>query len=235
MSADPCKTHFLAYDAARCRPEGDVWKFTAVCAVDAEHGRSVQVNEGVDRSAVIYTTCRCSPHEQTAALGLSMSDARRDDHADDKATLERWPWPAPLNDAALHGIAGAFVRTIGPHSEADPVALLVQFLAAFGCMIGSSAGVRIEGTRHPGANLAAVDRADRDARKGTAAGRVNEVMDLADPDWRREHVRAGLASGEGVVWHVRDPITKRRKAKAKEVLRRTWTRTATWSKRKTPA
>jgi 5S rRNA maturation endonuclease (ribonuclease M5) len=39
------------------------------------------------------------------------------------------PWPAPLHDDAFHGLAGQFVRTIGPHSEADPAALLVQFLA----------------------------------------------------------------------------------------------------------
>ena len=30
------------------------------------------------------------------------------------------PWPAPLHDDAFHGIAGDFVRTIEPHSEADP-------------------------------------------------------------------------------------------------------------------
>jgi hypothetical protein len=42
------------------------------------------------------------------------------------------PWPDPPDGAAYHGLAGDVVRAIGPHSEADPVALLVQLLVAFG-------------------------------------------------------------------------------------------------------
>jgi hypothetical protein len=36
-------------------------------------------------------------------------------------------WPAPIDDAALHGPAGEFVLRTEPHSEAHPVALLTQF------------------------------------------------------------------------------------------------------------
>ena len=45
-------------------------------------------------------------------------------------------WPDPLAPEALHGPAGEFVRLVGPHTEADPVALLGQFLAGVGCCIG---------------------------------------------------------------------------------------------------
>ena len=41
-------------------------------------------------------------------------------------------WPDPLDAVAYHGLAGELVRTIEPHSEADPVALLAQFLVAVG-------------------------------------------------------------------------------------------------------
>ena len=41
------------------------------------------------------------------------------------------PWPMPLGNDAYHGLAGEFVRLIEPQTEADAVALLVQFL----CMI----------------------------------------------------------------------------------------------------
>jgi hypothetical protein len=45
----------------------------------------------------------------------------------------RWP---TLDPAALHGIAGKMVETLGPHTEADPVALLLTFLAAAGNILG---------------------------------------------------------------------------------------------------
>src|SRR5271154_116224 len=35
-----------------------------------------------------------------------------------------------LPTAALHGLAGAVVRTIAPHTEAHPAAILLQLLAA---------------------------------------------------------------------------------------------------------
>jgi hypothetical protein len=38
--------------------------------------------------------------------------------------------PPTLDDPALYGLAGRIVRSLAPHSEADPVALLLQFLAA---------------------------------------------------------------------------------------------------------
>src|SRR5262245_51970520 len=45
-------------------------------------------------------------------------------------------WPDSLDTAAYHGLAGNIVRTIEPASEADPAALLVQTLVAFGNAIG---------------------------------------------------------------------------------------------------
>jgi hypothetical protein len=45
------------------------------------------------------------------------------------------PWPK-LNDAAYHGLPGKIVKTIEPHSESDPVAILVQFLVMVGNAIG---------------------------------------------------------------------------------------------------
>ncbi len=47
------------------------------------------------------------------------------------------PWPGPLATEALRGLAGEIVRVIEPHSEADPAALLIQFLTAFGNAVGS--------------------------------------------------------------------------------------------------
>jgi hypothetical protein len=131
---------------------------------------------------------------------------------------EPGPWPRPLHGAAFYGLPGRFVRTVAPHSEADPAALLVQFLAVFGCAAGAAAGWKVDGAFHPARLWPLLVGDTSRGRKGTAAGRVREVIELAEPGWWREHVRAGLASGEGVVWHVRDPSRKRRKPRKGETV-----------------
>ncbi len=42
-----------------------------------------------------------------------------------RSPLKPWerPWPA-MDQEAYHGLAGDVVRTIEPHTEADPVAIL---------------------------------------------------------------------------------------------------------------
>jgi hypothetical protein len=57
-------------------------------------------------------------------------------------------YPNPLKEAAYHGLAGEIVRRIEPHTEADPAALLFQFLTAFGNLIGHDHYIVADGTRH---------------------------------------------------------------------------------------
>ena len=47
-------------------------------------------------------------------------------------------WPT-MDDAAYYGVVGDIIRTIAPHTEADPVAILVQTLVFFGNLIGNTA------------------------------------------------------------------------------------------------
>lgn len=55
-------------------------------------------------------------------------------------------WPAPLGEDAFHGLPGRVVSVISPHSEADPAALLVQFLIAFGNVVGRGPHYLVEAT-----------------------------------------------------------------------------------------
>ena len=48
-------------------------------------------------------------------------------------------WPAPPRAAAFTGLAGEITRAIEPHSESDPLAILVQLLVCFGSAIGRGA------------------------------------------------------------------------------------------------
>jgi hypothetical protein len=116
-------------------------------------------------------------------------------------------WPV-MDEAAYHGLAGDFVRTVLPHTEADAAGLLMQFLVAFGSVIGNSPYYLVESDKHH-ANiyLVLVGESSR-GRKGTGAGRVREASRTADETWAGERNVSGLSSGEGLISHVRDEVRK---------------------------
>jgi hypothetical protein len=109
----------------------------------------------------------------------------------------------------LHGLAGEVVRTIGPETEADPVGVLAHFLVMFGSCIGRTPHVGVGGGLHT-ANLYAVTvGASSTSRKGTAANDTKPLFSPVDAEWTRDRIQAGLSSGEGVIWAVRDAVQKR--------------------------
>ena len=137
--------------------------------------------------------------------------------ADDAPLLVR-QWPAALSDAALIGLSGDVLDVIGPETESDPDALLLQFLVAFGNCVGRGPYMQVEGDRH-GLNLFAVMVGQSSkARKGTSWGRVRQLFDLADPEWSERIRPGGLSSGEGLAWAIRDPVTKQEPVKERGVI-----------------
>jgi hypothetical protein len=118
------------------------------------------------------------------------------------------PWPDPPGAEAFHGLAGDFVRVIEPASEADPAALLVQTLVAFGNVIGRSAHFNVEADRHHGNEFVVLVGGTSEARKGTSWGRVARLYREAEEEWAAERVQSGLSSGEGLIWAVRDAVTR---------------------------
>lgn len=118
-------------------------------------------------------------------------------------------WPSPPHEAAYLGLAGEFVRLVEPISEADPIALLVQFLAAFGSCIGRSAHFTAEQTQHFMNIFAVIVGQTSKARKGSSWSHVQRVFEACDLTWGTNCVKGGLSSGEGVIWNVRDPIYKK--------------------------
>lgn len=118
-------------------------------------------------------------------------------------------WPEPPAGAAHHGLAGEFVHLVSPHSEADPVALLVQLLVGFGSLIGRGPHFRAEADKHY-TNLYAVLVGETSrGRKGTAWGHVRARLRFVDADWGAQRIQDGLSSGEGLISAVRDPSYKR--------------------------
>jgi len=111
-------------------------------------------------------------------------------------------WPS-LNGAARYGLSGEIVAAIEPHTESDPVAILIQTLTAFGAHVGRGRYFAVEGDRHYGNLFAVLTGASAKARKGTSWGRVKQVFSGLQV-WCR--TPSGLSSGEGLKWAVRDPV-----------------------------
>lgn len=112
-------------------------------------------------------------------------------------------WPDEIDPFAYHGLAGEVVRLISPQTEADPVALLVNFLVAFGNAANRGAYFIADGARHYLNENAALVGPTSKGRKGTSWNQIATLMRAIDPAWA-ENVASGLVSGEGVIYHVRD-------------------------------
>lgn len=124
-------------------------------------------------------------------------------------------WPKPVDDAALLGLAGDFVRLVGPHSEADPMALLSQLLVTFGNMIGRHAHFIAESDQHYTNLYVVLVGSTAKGRKGSSWGHISRIAGELDPTWRANCVGHGLSSGEGLIWQVRDAIYKKQPVKQK--------------------
>jgi hypothetical protein len=123
--------------------------------------------------------------------------------------------PPSLSEAALFGLPGEFVRVVGPHSEADPAALLIQFLVAFGNCAGRATWFPVEADRHHLNLNALLVGTTSKGRKGTSWGHVRSLFARVDSYWAPGCLRSGLSSGEGLIWEVRDPIAKQEPIKEK--------------------
>ena len=110
-------------------------------------------------------------------------------------------WPT-LNPAALYGLPGQIVRTIAPHSEADPVAILLHTLVSLGALIGAGPHARVEHDAHPARlNVVCVGKTGK-GRKGLSWSTPRAVVRAVDPALA---IASGLSTGEGLIYHVRDP------------------------------
>ena len=135
-------------------------------------------------------------------------------HSNPKSTAQSHPRDAKesswltMDGAAYHGVVGEIIRTIAPHTEADPVAILVQVLVFFGNLVGNTAHYRVEADRHHTNLFAVLVGISAKGRKGVSGGRAKSVMKAADERWIDERMKGGLSSGEGLINEVRDDVKK---------------------------
>jgi len=114
---------------------------------------------------------------------------------------DRWP---TLNKAALYGLAGEIVQLFEPHTEADPVGLLVSFLSEAGAMVGRAPHLILDGGYHPLLFWPVTVGSTSKSRKGTSDRRIKHFAAMSDPAWTRGEYKGTLSSGEGLAFAVRD-------------------------------
>ena len=120
-------------------------------------------------------------------------------------------WPT-LDGAALYGLAGLVVRAIAPHTEADPAAILLQLLAAFGNILGSGPHCMVESTRHSLNLFVVLVGESSKARKGTSWRYICRLFSEVDEDWVARRVTTARLTAGGLIHALRDqePATDRR-------------------------
>jgi hypothetical protein len=109
--------------------------------------------------------------------------------------------PKSMAQAARHRVVGEILEIIEPETEADPNALIVQLLVAFGSAVGRNPYFVVDGGCHHTNEFALIVGDTAKARKGTSWGYIRRILTGCDSTWS---VRSGLASGEGLIYHVRD-------------------------------
>jgi hypothetical protein len=119
--------------------------------------------------------------------------------------IDRWPRIAP---EAYHGIAGEFVRAVDPHTEGDPVGVLVQFLVMMGNVLGRQAYYRVGGDLHYLNEFVALVGRTATGRKGSSCSPVKMAGQSLDGEWAKTRIGSGMVSGEGLIYHVRDATYK---------------------------
>jgi hypothetical protein len=124
-------------------------------------------------------------------------------------------YPTPglqLAEAALYGPAGNVVRTLAPHSEAHPAAILLQLLAAFGNLVGPGPHCMVDATRHALNLFVVLVGESSKARKGTSLNQIMRLFSEVDHPWLDARITTARLNANGLVYALRDqqPPTDRR-------------------------
>lgn len=209
------KRRIMSHDTAKMQNDG-WWHCKGICH-NGNGNSAIMFNPA---TGAVKCMSGCSHSDLLEAFGLPVSaktGSASFSAFSASAASEEIKFPK-LRPAALYGLAGDIVRTISPHSEADPAAILIQTLAAFGSCIGRSAYFLAEADKHYMNLFAVLVGASSKGRKGTSWGQVRRLFESVDAGWSSACIQNGLSSGEGLIWSMRDPIEKQEPIKDKRTI-----------------
>lgn len=186
--------------------------YAQIVAAKAKHRRVI---DGATRLIKDAYSNQFTPEQLVDRMG--MESAALGVAEDDEIELPG-AWPDPIREAAYQGVIGEIMRAVEPHTTADPAAILIQLLVYFSNVIGHGPHWYYESSRHA-LNLfcCVVGRSSRGG-KGTSLDKVKQIMAPLDPDWYPARIMSGLATGEGLIEHVRDPRMEQVKVPGDERL-----------------
>ena len=115
-------------------------------------------------------------------------------------------WPAPDHRACPSRPRRRIRAALEPHTEADPIALLIQLLVAFGVAAGRHAHLRIEASRHYPNEFCVLVGAVREGTQRLELGPRRAPPQRRRPGLHHSRLVSGLSSGEGLIAEVRDPL-----------------------------
>jgi hypothetical protein len=129
-----------------------------------------------------------------------------------RPTSPQPPVKFQLREQALHGLAGQVVRTLAPHTEAHPAAILLQFLAAFGNAAGPGPYCLVGPTRHRLNLFVVLVGESSKARKGTSWSQIERLFAEVDQPWVDTRITTARLGATGLIYALRDqqPPTDRR-------------------------
>lgn len=102
------------------------------------------------------------------------------------------------------GFVGEVVNAVHSTVEANKESILIQFLACFGNCIGRTAHFVAAEDRHYANLFVVIVGQSSRGRKGQALNAVKALFDGVDDEWFKNRVKKGLASGEGLISHIKD-------------------------------
>ncbi len=111
---------------------------------------------------------------------------------------------AAFETYALSGLAGKVVRTLAPHTEAEPAAILLQLLVAFGNVIGPGPHCVVGATRHALNLFAILVGESSKARKGTSWSQIARLFAEVDRPWIDDRVNSARLTAHGLIKALRD-------------------------------
>ena len=200
---------------------GGGWKWQTSCFNNSEHNDAFVVVAPAANGVGNVKNFRCPQCVGTDWLALSVAliggkkcPAAIQDGQEHDVELPR-EWPAPPGPEVYQGLVGEFVRMWEPHTEADEIALAVQFLVTFGSAVGRGPFYAVAGDNHrTNLNLLLVG-ATAEGRKGQSQNCIEYTFSLLPPinlpgkfGGVMQPVRSmsGLSTGEGLVMQVRDRV-----------------------------
>lgn len=112
---------------------------------------------------------------------------------------------------AFYGILGEITHKLSAHSESDPAAILFALLTMAGCRIGRNAFFPVGTSNHFPKLFVAVVGSSARSRKSQAIGDAERIFRHVFPEWSEGAFCSGMATGQGLVHWVRDPVVSKRK------------------------